>query len=1244
MFHQVPIFGFLWLLFRGLVHPELQKIKAEKRDREDRKRQKQAEREARKGRKGRKRKLGTRGHGVGSTDDWQDDGHRTASEFPQDFDNITNVSVVTDTKDEHFGTVQFEFEPASPWPRGTKPWKPPHRRRRGTTPAQELVLTRLVTRMAVLSMVFVTNQRARDHSNAWGTLPENPMFRHSENSPLHQCMWMLSNEMFSDEYQQPNCTGVHQQLVPNVDTWFLRCQLGNDTCQQEIFPHYRRPVTDEVTVRARRAAEMNRELGLPLDPDGKDSLRGYRAALQAGLDHLPLDGLVRNVSEVTPVDSRLRDELAQMTEILTNLTPDDLALLDNDDIDAMKMWLAMAESMASRYNSEDFVIMEEVISYLQSAREAQADVKKFEPGHQEGVTRAISFMNSCGQDKMTQELVDWEEAIAECWKTMTTTNQSRPLGFTMAQAERAMEELDDDVTVEVSPDLMMADQADTARRQGEAEKSYPFGAPHWRGGVTTTTTPTPPAAVPVLQSLPHVEQVAVTQGGATARVMLPWNGETNEWVVKAELTGAIVWKPRGTMNMYEEEAKVIVTKDVSGTLIRLSELVEHILNRSPKFVGNPGSPADRQTVANYKNYGLYSPFSVFKAIPANGKPSTQDEVDQGHHNKFNGKIPLGWKEHFLKISEEEKYAGHYWLANDQVLYLVDARAQKCKQKLESSIYLFHPQDVIERGRRFLGVVLSGLSGLLSLTSLGASAGSLSASHANAEKIESMGKGMTVITARVSRLEKNEMIVAHAHEALLQAFYKVAKKVSKNQKITQVSMFRDLLTTLVDEACYEGDEVVQELEILRDHRLPLTMVDPDTLQRALLEVRSKVRKFDLQPAFTTITEMLMVPTKSVVKAHQRSDTRLVEEFARLKKSGEKSGTEKLHTIKLDSLMQTKSLIEVEIKVPLVQTNQKKYFRVNQLDIGVLRLGQDIYTMTHPDFLLQPASPEDRHQVIQTTWNSLERDCLLFGQHEHLLCPTMEDTPTDGCLKALMQGETRMACRGQMTAHDQRKPFAHHTNHHGREAIVFVPTGWDLELSCPGTGSYTNQTWLWKTHEAVGLHKVTAPRDYCAVKISSALADQDTSVTLAFIPEAVHQLFLAAEPIHVRRLLQLVDMLDADNKAMDPDKYAQAMVNVTRRWHQKTNVSLAEVLAYPSLRPWDIVDLSASDHKMFLFFIMAGLGATSALLTIGACVCYKRTMSHSKGVKSSLKRDKLFQQESAAAAEMTMMMPVKRTRMI
>ena len=61
-------------------------------------------------------------------------------------------------------------------------------------------------------------------------------------------MWVLNNEMFADSYQQPNCTGVHQRLMPNVDTWFLRCQLGNDTCQQEIFPHYRRPVADEVTL------------------------------------------------------------------------------------------------------------------------------------------------------------------------------------------------------------------------------------------------------------------------------------------------------------------------------------------------------------------------------------------------------------------------------------------------------------------------------------------------------------------------------------------------------------------------------------------------------------------------------------------------------------------------------------------------------------------------------------------------------------------------------------------------------------------------------------------------------------------------------------------------------------------------------------------------------------------------------------------------------------------------------------
>ena len=1250
MSYQVHVFGLLWFLLKRLVNPELQKIKDKKRDRENRKRQKQAERKAREGRRGRKRNPGTRGHGTSLKDDRREDGYWRASEFPQEFENVTNVSVVTDTKDDHFGAVQFEFEPASSWPRGTEPWKPTHRRRRNATPAQAVVLSRLVTRMAVVSMAFIVNQRARDQSIAWGTLPENPMFRHSENTPLHQCMWVLNNEMFADSYQQPNCTGVHQRLMPNVDTWFLRCQLGNDTCQQEIFPHYRRPVTDEVTVRARRAAEINQELGLPLDPDGKDDLRGFRAALQAGLDHLPLDGLVSNATEVTPVDSKLRDELASVTKLLTDLDPEDLVLAlsetekENDYIDTMKMWMEMASSMTDRYSSDDFANMEQVVSYLQSVREAKADVEKFEPLHQEGITRAAAFINSCCQGKMTEDSIDWEEAVSVCWKTAITANQSVPVGFTSAQWERALEELNDDVILEVSPDLMMADQAGAARQQSEAEKSYPFGAPHWTGGVTTTTTPTPSTAIPILQSLPHVEQIAVTQGGAKARVMLPWTGETNEWVVEAEPTGAIVWKPRGTMNMYQEEAKVIITKDVSGTLIRLSELVEHIAKRSPKFVGDPGNLADRQTVANYRNYGLYSPFSVFKAIPANGKPSTQEEVDLGHHNRFNGKIPLGWKEHFQKVSQEEHYAGHYWLASDQVLHMIDNRAQKCKHKLESSIYLFHPQDVIERGRRFLGLVLTGLTGLLSLTSLGASAGSLSASHANAEKIQSMGKGMTVITARVSHLEQNEMIVAHAHEALLQAFYKVARKVSQNQKKAQVGMFRDLLATLVDEACYEGDEIVQELEILREHRLPLTMVDPDTLQRALLEVRSKVRKFDLQPAFTTITEMLMVPAKSVIKAHKKSDGRLLEEFARLKKSGEKSGTEELHTIKLDYLMQTKSLIEAEIKVPLVQTNQQKYFRVNQLDIGVLRLGQDIYTMTHPDFLLQPASSEDRHQVIQTTWNSLERDCMLFGQHEHLLCPTMEDTSTDGCLKALMQGETKRACRERMTAHDQTKPFAHHIDHHSREAIVFVPTGWDLELSCPGIGSYANQTWLWKTHEAVGLHRVVGPRDYCAIKISSALAEQGTSVTLAFIPEAIHHLFVAAEPIHIRRLLQLVDMLDKENKAMDPHKYAQAMLNVTRMWHQRENVSLAEVLAYPSLKPWDMVDLSASNHKMFLFFLMLTLGTTSALLTIGACWCYKRTMSHSRDIKSSMKRDKLFQQESAAAAEMTMMMPVKRTRMM
>ena len=84
--------------------------------------------------------------------------------------------------------------------------------------------------------------------------------------------------------------------------------------------------------------------------------------------------------------------------------------------------------------------------------------------------------------------------------------------------------------------------------------------------------------------------------------------------------------------------------------------------------------------------------------------------------------------------------------------------------------------------------------------------------ANSKKIEDMGKGMTVITARVSRLERNEMVVAHAHQALLQAFYQVSKKVIKNQKTTLVSMFRDLLATLVDEVCYDGDEVVQELEL------------------------------------------------------------------------------------------------------------------------------------------------------------------------------------------------------------------------------------------------------------------------------------------------------------------------------------------------------------------------------------------------------------------------------------------------
>ena len=1097
----------------------------------------------------------------------------------------------------------------------------------------------MVTRMAVLTLVFIVNQQVRDQSTAWGTIPENPMFRNSANTPLHECLWITNNEYFaSDGYQQPNCTGIRKHVVPGIDTWFLECQLGNNTCKQEIFPHYRRVLVDEITVRARRAADENQKLGLPLDPDGDDELSGYRAALQAGLDQLPLDALVANLSEVMPVDDEVKDELVQVIEILTDLAHGDLTLINDCDVEVVKDWLDMASDLTSQFQVQDFALMEQTVSYLQLAQEAKRDADRLNPDYQEGFDLATRFVHECTQDRGKKDMEGWDESAFNCHQMAAEANLTEPVGFTDDQLTEAMAALAGDVTVEIHEEVMMADQSTSDRHQAEARKTYPFGSPNWTGGVTTTTTPAPTSsAIPVLQSLPHMEQVSVSGAGSNARVVLPWDGESNQWVIRPENTGTIIWAPKGTMNSYQEEARLVLVKDVSGTLIQLSELVEHILERQPRFHGNPGDPTERKDKYKYHGYGLYSPYSVFKTVADHGKASTQEEADLGHFNTINTKVP--WMDHYERISEDAKYSGHYWLAHDQVLHITETRAQKCKQNLESAIYMFHPQDVTERGKRkrFLDLLIAGISGLASLASLGASAGALSASHANSDKIDKLGKGMTVITARVSHLARNQMVLSHSHQALLQAFYMVSKKVIKNEKAALLGMARDLLDTLVTDSCYESDSVIQELEILRNHKLPLTMVDPETLGRALLEVKTKVRKFGLEPATDSVTELLLLPVKSTIKAHARTEKRVVEEFALLKKAGEKAGNEHLHTVNPDSLMKTRTLMEAELRVPLVQVDQQEYYRVSQLELAVLKLGEDIYTMTHPDFLLQPADLSDRSHFIQTTWGSLERDCMLFREHEHMLCPVMAETPTDGCLRSLMLGETKTACRGQMIAHDKTKPFAHHIDHQGREAVVFVPTGWDVELSCPGVGDYTNQTWVWKTHEIIGLRRITAPRDFCSIKISSALAEEEKTVVLGFIPEAVHRLAVAAEPAQVRRLLQLLDLVNEENKALDPNKYANALVNVTRAWHNKMNVSLSEVLTFPNLQPWDSIDLTNRQHRMMLVMVVSGLGLATVILAIGAFLCYKRSMSHSKAVKSRVKRDRMYYQEAQAATEMNIMMP-------
>ena len=1199
----------------------------EKRDRE--KRKKENKNKTKGGRKGRKHQPAAGSHGVNQ--DGLKDQPQPASESPQDIE-----------ESKHFAELPFHLDPATPWPRGTRPWTPRERRRRDAGEPNVMGATQLITRMAVLSLAFVVNQQVRDHSRSWGVIPENPMFHNSDNTPLHECLWVTNNELYNeDDYQQPNCTGIRKHLVPGVDTWFLECQLGDNLCKQEIFPHYRRPLVDEVTVRARRAAEGGKDLGLPVDPDGSDGLKGYRAALQAGLDQLPLEALVANVSEVMPVDDNMKDELAKVVEVLTKLAHGELTLVDDLGIGIMKRWLDMAEDLASRYQVEDYELMEQVISYLQLAREAKRDSESFDLEAQEGLNRAVEYIQACAQEQMTERVIGWDSATAGCRQQAIKQNVTEPLGFTEAHWTEAMTILGSDVAVEVHEGLMMADQAASDRHRSEARKTYPFGSPAWTGGITTTTTPAPSSsAIPVLRSLPHMEQVAVSGAGSNARVVLPWDGQTNQWVVRPESLGAIIWKPKGTVNIYQEEAKLVVVKDVSGTLIQLSELVQHILERQPRFHGDPGNPEERKVGSRYKQYGLYSPYSVFKAVPDEGKASKQDKVDLGHFNSINSKVP--WMDHYERLSTDVKYSGHYWLAHDQVLHLTEARAQKCKHKLESSIYLFHPQDITEKGKRkrFLSLLVAGISGLAALASLGASSGALSASHANSKRLDNLGKGMTVITARVSHLARNQMVLSHSHQALLKAFYMVSKKVIKNEKASLLAMARDFMDTLVSEACYEGDSVVQELEILRSHKLPLTMVDPDTLNRALLEIKMKVKRFGLEPAISSVTELLMLPATSTVKAHARSEKRLTEEFATLKQARDKANNENLHPAKSSYLMRTRTILEAEVRIPLVQAEQQKYFRVNQLELAVLQLGQDIYVMSHPDFLLQPADLSDRSHFIQTTYGSLERDCMLFSEHEHMLCQTMTETPTDGCLKSLVLGETKTKCRGQMIAWDKSKPLARHIDHIGKEAIVFVPPGWDLELSCPGTGNYINQTWVWQSHEVIGLRRLTAPRDFCSIKISSALAEEDTTVTLAFIPEAIHRLSVASEPVQVRRLLQLLDLVDRENKALDPTKYVEALVNVTRLWHQRMNVTLDEVLTLPTLQPWDLVDLTNRHHRMYLMIIMTGLGAAVVLFGIGACLCYRRSIGHSKAVKSRMKRDKMFQQEAAAATEMSVMMPANQ----
>ena len=922
-------------------------------------------------------------------------------------------------------------------------------------------------------------------------------------------------------------------------------------------------------IRAQAVAQSLTEHGLKIEPAAPDEYTParLRRSVEAGLLPEDDDMLNPNIVELLQVT---RDYLNYLNDVYVN--DEDAKLVELSqvlhlDVESTKN---LIQELARRYpsllNSDSKQADDALLNYarlgeVKLRRKRQADAH----------IRAWLGRNRC----LNRDEGQPADGGARCLGKFSSLRweSQNSLGFSMRQLQATIKRILN------SPEYLRTKRVEIANMNV--------------GGVNTNLRLSQLAEV----SIPKYQEVLEKKH---SHALIKMSEDDSPFLIDYDIQSKLHWKAKATVVPYEAKARVVLVADVGNTQWALASMLEEYERSRTIFSLQPDNSLARGRADGYVRTGMDSPYGI-------------SDIHGNFHLLVGTKVDPTLRKLWPGSSSS-------WGALDLIRYSSAEKLRACKHKLDAAVNIFSPvfEEAAREVRQVLGILGGAVAGLVGALGLGLAEWGFGGELANPNEVKANSQALLQIRKVLTKEDETVGHLLNTQAAMLNVMKEEAIAINSTSKLTHSLITNLLFEQLVDQGCALADAHVQAMELLRNHKLPMSLIDEQVLTDIIEEIRLHSVPLNLSPAIKTLTELAALPATSRITPHELSDLEFKRRTAARDQALRKANMTGVDLVPLSKETQVLSVI---IDIPLGVTGEQHLSTVFSLGDSLVTFNNDTFRTLHGDLLMVPNTGSLSDSATKQIPPAYLESCYGHNRVEEFYCPGSRGViHSDKCLETLaksMEHASEEACQSMFVALDTQRPYFSLIDATARKAQVYVPVNHRLVVGCPGRGGFERQTWEWPVTAARGRSMIlTAPRDYCYLKVQDPIG------------HGLHEYFLPAQIAQVHAPssisqsftdgLRLLGVLDQTTHSLDLGKYPDNLQEAIAHFG-RANVTYRElqILSKKFTHPWLLLDLASPDHRKILFIGTASVVGVVLLIIIIHQYLHRRSRAQAREILREVK---------------------------